>query len=93
MDLAPRQVGVPVPERVLAVLAHSELFKQAYYVGDPEWVADDSRFRPDSELVLEHEEEVFGYPPVHDTLVQFGQGYDRFVQRILERRKLLEMTG
>ena len=85
----PHQVEKPVPEHVLEVLTHSEIFKQAYYVADSEWVADDSRFKPQYELVLEDEEKVFKYPPVYNTLTQFSEGYDRFIQRILERKALL----
>jgi len=89
IELHPQQVGEPVPDQVLEALTHSEIHKQAYYVGDSEWVADDSRFKPQYELVLEDEEGVFQYPPVYNTLTQFSEGYDRFVQRILERRELL----
>ena len=90
IELDPHQVEEPVPDQVLETLTHSEIFKQAYYVADSEWVADDSRFKPDYELVLEDEEKVFEYPPVYNTLTQFSEGYDRFVQRIVERRELLE---
>lgn len=89
IELDPRRLEDPVPDHVLEVLTHSELFKQAYYVADPEWIADDSRFRPEYELVLEDEERVFEYPPVYNTLTQFADSYDEFVQRILERRELL----
>jgi len=93
VELDPHRVEEPVPEHVLEVLTHSEIFKQAYYVADPEWVADDSRFKPDYELVLEDEERVFEYPPIYNTLTQFSEGYDRFVQRLLERKALLDLTG
>jgi hypothetical protein len=87
IDLDARRVEAPVPDEVLETLIHSELFKQAYYVGDKEWVADDSRFKPAHELVLADEERVFGYPPINATLTQFGNSYDQFVQRILERKR------
>jgi len=90
--LDPRRVEEPVPAHVLEVLTHSEIFKQGYYVADSEWVADDSRFKPEYELVLEDEEKVFEYPPVYNTLTQFSEGYDRFVQRVLERKELLGLT-
>jgi len=93
IDLDPHRVDEPVPDHVLETLTHSEIFKQAYYVGDPEWVADDSRFKPQNVLTLEDEERVFEYPPVYNTLTQFSEGYDRFVQRILERKELLEAAG
>ena len=81
------------PERVLEVLTHSEIFKQAYYVADSEWVADDYRFKPDYELVLEDEGKVFEYPPIYNTLTQFSEGYDRFVQRLLERKERLNLSS
>jgi len=93
IELDPRRLEDPVPDHVLEVLTHSELFKQAYYVADPEWIADDSRFRPEYELALEDEERVFEYPPVHNTLTQFADSYDQFVQRILERRELLGLSN
>lgn len=91
IELDPRRLESPVPGHVLEVLTHSELFKQAYYVRDPDWVADDSRFRPEYELVLEDEKGVYEYPPVYNTLTQFADSYDLFVQRILERRELLRI--
>ena len=91
IEIDPRQVEQPVPDHVLEILTHSELFKQAYYVGDSRWVADDTRFRPQYELVLEDEMKVLEYPPIYDTLTQFGRGYDQFVERILERKELLDL--
>jgi hypothetical protein len=85
--LDPVRVSEPTPDRVLETLRHSEIFKQAYYVSDPEWVPDDSRFRPAFELALEDEEEVFLFPPVYNTLTQFAESYDQFVERIVARTK------
>lgn len=92
IDLDPQGVQKSTPDHVLETLTHSEIFKQAYYVVDSQWVADDSRFKPERELVLEDEREVFEYPPVYNTMTQFSEGYDRFVQRILRRRELLGLT-
>ena len=88
MDLKPEQVVEPVPQRVLDVLAHSEILKQACYVTDASWVEqEDERLRPSTPLTLEKEAAVVAWPPMHDTLTQFADDYDRFVQRLLSRRK------
>ena len=92
IELDPRRVEEPIPDHVLETLTHSEIFKQGYYVGDPEWVAEDSRFKPDYELVLEDEEKVFEYPPIYNTLIGFSESYDRLVQLLLERKELLDLT-
>jgi hypothetical protein len=87
LELEPERIAEPVPEEALQILQHSEIFKQAYYVADTEWVREeDERFRPDRELALEDEEAVFAWPPVHATLTQFMDAYDGFVDRIMERR-------
>ncbi len=87
LELEPERIAEPVPDEALRVLQHSEIFKQAYYVADTEWVGEeDERFRPDRELALEDEEAVFAWPPVHATLTQFMDAYDGFVDRIMERR-------
>ncbi len=87
MDLHPAQVNAAVPSRVLEVLSHSEIFKQAYYVTDPRWVkAEDERMRPDKILALEDEAAVAAYPPVHNTLHEFAASYDKFVARLVSLR-------
>ena len=92
VSLEPKRIDEPVPERALEVLAHSEIFKQAYYVADRDWVPEeDERFRPEYELVLEDEEAVAAWPPVYNTLTQFSDGYDRFVERLVGRRHLLAL--
>ena len=92
IELDPLRVEEPVPERALEVLAHSEIFRQAYYVADRSWVPEeDERLRPEYELVLEDEEAVAAWPPVYNTLTQFGEGYDRFVERLVGRRHLLAL--
>ncbi|NIN97379.1 MAG: hypothetical protein GTN93_19920 [Anaerolineae bacterium] len=86
--LEPMRIEVPVSDDVLAVLAHSEIFKQAYYVADRDWVAaEDGRFRPDYELTLDDEDAVVAWAPVHNTLTGFQDSYDTFVQRILGRKR------
>jgi hypothetical protein len=82
----------PVPPHVLDTLAHSEIFKQAYYVSDPAWVAEeDGRFRPERVLSLDDEARVEAWPPIYNTLTEFIQSYDTFVERILARRQLLAL--
>ncbi len=84
LALDPRSIEAPVPDRALEVLAHSELFKQAYYVE-----GDGARFRPAAVLRLSDQERVAAWPPVHATLTEFIKAYDTMVTRILERKQLL----
>jgi len=70
VTLVPNRIASPVPEHVLDVLSHSELFRQAYYVSNREWI-----------------ETAAEWVPVHNTLSQFCDAYDRFVQRILARKE------
>jgi hypothetical protein len=87
LPLSPHRVAEPVPGHVLETLANSQMFRQAYYVTGQEWVVgEDQRFRPDHELALEEEAAVAAWPPVRDTLAQFVNGYDRFVQRLMALR-------
>jgi hypothetical protein len=87
LTLSPHQIAEPVPDHVLEILTHSQMFRQAYYVTGQEWAnGEDERFRPDHSLALEHEAAVTGWPPVRDTLAQFVNGYDRFVQRLTALR-------
>ena len=82
--LDPMRIENPVPDDILTILAHSEIFKQAYFVADREWLAaDDERFKPDYELKLGDEDAVAAWAPVHNTLTGFQDSYDTFVQRIL----------
>ena len=88
--LEPMGIESPVPENALAVLARSEIFRQSYFVADRGWVAgEEERFRPQYELVLEDEDAVYAWPPVYNTMTQFRAAYDTFVERILERKRLL----
>ena len=89
VNLHPCQIEAPLPERIFETLSFSQIFRQAYYVADRDWVADeDGRFRPDRELSLEDEPCTAAWVPVHNTLAEFCTSYDRFVQRILERKQL-----
>lgn len=84
------RVNQPVPEEVLTTLAHSEVFKQGYYVADRRWLPDEEeRFRPEHILTLSDEAGVAAWPPAHHTLTEFGQAYDKFIERILERKNLI----
>jgi len=85
--LDPCRIEVPVPAKALDILTFSEIFKQAYFVEDDLTTrGDDQRFRPSQALSLGDEAGVTGWVPVHHTLQEFCQSYDRFVQRILERK-------
>ena len=87
MELRGASVDEPAPEAVLRVLSHSEIFRQAYYVVDRQWVErEDERFRPLTVLALEDVEAVAEWEPVRATLGQFGQSYDRFLGRLLSLR-------
>ncbi|HOQ98592.1 MAG TPA: transaldolase family protein [Anaerolineae bacterium] len=88
LELDPQRIDRPVPDEILDILAHSELFRQAYYVGDRNWLSEgDERFRPSHELTLDDEQAVADWLPVHATLAEFCKVYDTFVQRILARRE------
>lgn len=90
VELDPRRIEAPVPEDALEVLTHSEIFKQAYYVAHGGWAREeDGRFRPDYALTLEDEAGTAAWAPVHNTLTEFCNSYDAFVERILERKQLL----
>jgi hypothetical protein len=79
-----------VSAHILEILAHSEIFKQAYYVSDHSWlIGEDEQFKPDEELVLENETGVFNWPPVHNTLIEFMNSYNSLVQRLDERMKTI----
>jgi hypothetical protein len=91
ISFAPQQVEELVPQEALETLTHSEIFKQAYYVSDRDWVPDeDERFKPDYELTLEDEAATFAWPPVYNTLSGFSDSYDTFVERILVRKQLVK---
>lgn len=86
MALQANRIDEPVPDHVLEILTYSEIFKQAYYVADANWVKEEEeRFRPSQVLTLEDEAAVASWPPVSNTLKQFADSYDHFVQRLVSR--------
>ncbi len=86
--LDPMRIEVPVSDDILTVLAHSEIFRQAYFIADREWLTEeDGRFKPDHELKLGDEDAVAAWAPVYNTLTSFQDSYDKFVQRILDRKR------
>jgi len=88
--LSPRKVENPVPDRVLEILGNSEIFKQAFHVGAPDWLeGEDDRFRPDRVLRLDDDAAVIEWLPVKNTIAEFCRSYDAFVQRIETRREVL----
>lgn len=87
LDLQPLRLNEPAPAHILDVLAHSEIFRQAYYVADRRWVEEeDERFRPNQVLSLEDEAAVASWTPVYNTLQEFATSYDRFVSRLMALR-------
>jgi len=89
IGLKPRQVEEEIAAEILEVLSHSEIFRQAYYVADRDWVPqEDERFRPIYELTLQDEAGTFSWAPVHHTLMQFIGSYDTLIRRVLERKQL-----
>jgi len=89
MKLRPHAVESPVPKNVLDVLRHSEVFKQAFYVGDPELLPEeDDQLRPDHPLCLDDEADVLEWTPVRNTIAEFCKSYDAFETRIEDRRQL-----
>lgn len=80
LPFVPDRVNQPVPEDMLRVLEHSEIFKQGYYLpGDVTHI-------PERPILLEDEAATAAWPPVHNTLTEFGKAYDRFVDRIIARQ-------
>jgi transaldolase len=88
--LAPNQIEAPLPEQLLNILLHSEIFKQAYYVVDRDWLpVENETFRPEYVLALEDEEKVFAWPPIYNTLTEFIKSYQTLMQRLEERKQFL----
>jgi transaldolase len=79
-ELRPVQIEAAPPQGILEALAHSEIFKQAYYL------PGDERLKPDRALSLEDEDAVFNWSPVHSTLVEFMNSYNALVQRLAKRK-------
>ncbi|NLE44577.1 MAG: hypothetical protein GX620_07630 [Chloroflexi bacterium] len=90
VDLHPMSVESPVPEHVMRVLAHSEIFRQAYFAGDHLDVEGDERYRPAYALDLADEDAVFKWAPVHATLTQFIGSYETFIERIREHQLMVQ---
>lgn len=82
------RIEAPVPKGVFEVLRHSELFKQAYWLGPLAGAgeADDPALRPARPLALADRAATAGWTPVANTLNEFCKAYDTFVDRILARR-------
>lgn len=87
-----RQVERPVPQTILDLLVHSEIFKQAYWVGDKRWLeGEDKRFQPAYVLRLEDVDGTASWPPMQEVLDDFSHAYDGFVERIRGRKQLLAL--
>lgn len=83
-----RSIDRPVPEGALAVLRHSEIFKQAYWLGPlaEGMEGDRPELRPENPLALEDHSATSAWAPVANTLGEFCKAYDSFVDRIQARR-------
>ncbi|MDP6350025.1 MAG: transaldolase family protein, partial [Chloroflexota bacterium] len=86
-------VAEEVEAEHLEILKSSELFKQAYFVGDSEWVRDDREFAPDFEIRLADEAATVAFVPINATLTEFGGVYDVFVRRLDGRGALLALAA
>jgi hypothetical protein len=84
VDIQPSQIEAPLPAGIMDILAHSEIFKQAYYMP-----GDEQRWLPTQELTLQDEQGTFTWPPVYNTLTEFIKSYNTTVQRISERKAQL----
>jgi hypothetical protein len=89
--LEPQQIESSPPRDMLPILAHSENFRQAYYLDLPGWGTDGPEMRPAQVLTLEDEAATAGWLPVRNTLNEFCKAYDLFVERIEGRRRLIEL--
>lgn len=81
VDIHPDQIEAPLPAGVMDILAHSEIFKQAYFMP-----GDDRGLQPAQELALDDEQCTFSWPPVYNTLTEFIKSYNTLMQRISERK-------
>jgi hypothetical protein len=90
LSLNGKQVEHAIPPRVLDILGRSEIFRQAYWVGDEEWLPEeDPGLRPANALSLEDEQATSSWAPANEVLTDFIKAYDVFVGRIQGRRCLL----
>jgi hypothetical protein len=84
------RIEAPVPGEVFDVLRHSEIFKQAYWLGrQADGEPDPVDLRPAHPLSLEDRTATAGWTPVANTLDEFCKAYDSFVDRIQARRPRL----
>ena len=84
----PQQVDEPAPAEALGILAHSEIFKQAYYVDNPRFrEAEDELFLPAKLVSLAEEEATAAWKPVQSTLNEFIHSYEETIQRIAEMQR------
>ena len=77
-------------EAPLSLAGDSAFLERLPHIDVPRIVLIDGRFRPEYELTLADEVGTFDWVPVNDTLVGFINSYDAFVERILERKRLLQ---
>jgi hypothetical protein len=83
-----QSIETPVPEEAISVLRHSEVFKQAYWLGPlaAPGEADPPELRPARPLALVSRAATAEWTPVANTLNEFCKAYDSFVDRIQARR-------
>jgi hypothetical protein len=80
------RIEAPVPGEVFDVLRHSEVFKQAYWLGpEADGEPEPADLRPAHPLSLEDRTATAGWTPVANTLDEFCKAYDSFVDRIQAR--------
>lgn len=91
LEIGPRQIEAAPPKAMLPILAHSEIFRQAYYLDVPGWGDDGGEMRPERALALDDERATADWLPVRNTLNEFCKAYDQFVERIEGRRRLMEL--
>jgi hypothetical protein len=81
------RIEAPVRPEVIDVLRHSEIFKQAYWLGSlAAGEAESADLRPAHPLSLEDRAATARWTPVANTLDEFCKAYDTFVDRIQARR-------
>jgi len=88
VSLDGHRIESPVPDEVLNVLQHSEIFKQAYWLGPlaAPGETDAPELRPERVLALEDRTATAGWTPAANTLDEFCKAYDSFAERIQARR-------
>jgi Transaldolase/Fructose-6-phosphate aldolase len=91
LEIGPGQIEASPPGWALPILAHSEIFRQAYYVQARGWGDDGKEMRPERVLALEDVSATADWLPVRNTLNEFCKAYDVFVERIEGRRRLMDL--